>query len=99
MTEKINKVKVWKLNIDEKVGSETIEAALSDACKEVMQKAYPEGPYGVIERVDIKEKETTVFISGNQRTAEVFSKTLGTYAPHIKLTTLKAAQTDILKFI
>lgn len=98
MAEKISKVNVWKLKIDEKVERETIETALSDACREVMQKGYLEGSYGVIERVDIRGKETIVFISGNQRTAKIFSDTLATGVPRKKITFSKVSQSDVMKF-
>jgi hypothetical protein len=99
MVEKVSKMRVWKLKIDEKVERETIEAALSDACKKAMQKGYLEGAYGLIERVDIKEKETVVFISENPKTAQIFSDTLGAFVPRKKVTLSEVSRADITKFV
>ena len=95
---KSDKWKVWKFKIGKKVDPETVEAALEEACGEVMQKAYREGPYGLIERIDIREKETTVFISGNTRTASAFSKTFRARVPRTKMTLTPVAKTSIMKF-
>lgn len=91
-------MEIIKFKISEKVELKTVEAALTEALREVMQKGYPEGPYGLIQRVDIKEKETTVFISGNEQTGKIFANTLGVRAPNAKIAISKVHNLDIMRF-
>lgn len=96
--EKLSRVEAWKLQIAQKMELENVETILEEACKKIMEKAYPEGPHGVIERVDIREKETVVFISGNERTVKAFSDTLKEGIPRVKITALKVSQANIIAF-
>lgn len=89
------KIEVWKFKINEKTDLKTVEAALAEASRKVMEKAYPEGPYGLIERIDIRGKSTRVIISGNQKTAEEFSKALETHVPNAKVALSKVSQAAI----
>ena len=99
MEQRMSKIRIWKLKIDEKVERETIEAALSDACNKAVQKGYLEGACGLIERVDIKEKETVVFISENPKAAQIFSDTLAAFVPRKKIILSEVSRTDIIKFV
>jgi hypothetical protein len=98
MAEKLTKVKAWKLQIPRRVELEIVEAVLGEACRKVMEKSYPEGPYGMIERVEMRGKETMVFISGNERTVEAFSNALGARVPRVKISVSKVSQADVMKF-
>ena len=79
------KSRLWKLSINDATGLETVESAVAEACKKIIQRADPEGPLCLLERVDMREGETTVYITGNERTATELLRVLGTRMAQAKI--------------
>lgn len=92
-------MKVWKLVVTQKVSLEAVEAALTAACTEITQEQHPEGAYGMLDMVGIRERETIIFISGNERTATIFSKMIEESRPKTKVILSSVPPSEIKKLV
>jgi hypothetical protein len=87
---------VWKFDVGERVELDTVETLLAEAMQSVMREAHPEGPSGELQRVDLREKQTTVFMTGNGITATTFSNSLKKRFPSARVTKITSA--EIMRF-
>lgn len=97
MREKLIRTNIWKLEISEKMTVESVETALAESFKEVVQKADPEGADAIIDMIEIKEAKTIILCTGNEKTVKVFSKTLGACMPSAKVNITKVEPNEFEK--
>ena len=91
-------LKTWKVTIGNKIYPEKIEFLLADALRDILGKSLPEVTYGLIERIDVSEKETIVFVTGDETAVKVFSKVLKEYSPGVKIALSAVSPEDIRRF-
>jgi hypothetical protein len=92
-------VRVWKLVINRTTERGIIEKLLEKACTDVMRKAVPEGPFALIERIDLREKdnETIVFLRANEGTVREFQNAIQLQKLQVKEDILEMSKNDIVR--
>ena len=94
MNNKTTEVKVWKVIIGEKLNVEKVESVLKEV-SEIVQETGHESILEV-ERIDVKEDETVVFISGKGPAVDTFMKTLRVHSPKARSEVLEAKVDDLI---
>lgn len=89
---------VWKVNISKQFKLEDIESILGDSLSNGISQGSAGKLYGFLERVDISDKETTVYITGDEVTIKVFSEKCIKLTPNVKVVSSTISPSDVTKF-
>jgi transcriptional regulator of heat shock response len=76
---------VWKIEANKKLNVSIVNSSMSLATLQVMQDNSSVDHFAQIRSMKISENKTTMVLTGNKETANVFSKVLGTNAPNVNI--------------
>ena len=96
MNNKTTEVKVWKVSTGAKLNVEKVESILKEALG-MLQKMTRESTIMELQRIDVKEDETVVFISGKESAVNTFMKTLKVRSPKARPEVSETKASDLHK--
>lgn len=83
---------IWKIGIKQKLDIKDVETVVAEAQKNV-GKDFD----ALIERIDMKDNETTVFVSGNKDSAEAVEKKFNANLPKAITVKAEVKKNDLFK--
>jgi hypothetical protein len=86
--------RIWKIGIKQKLKVKDVEGVVAGAQKHV-GKDFD----ALIERIDMKDKETNVFVSGNKDSVEAVEKNLKANLPKAKTVKAEVKKNDLFKLM
>jgi hypothetical protein len=92
MKPKITQRSIWKIGIRQKLDIKDVEGVVGEA-----QKQIGKGFDALIERIDMKDNETNVFVSGESDSVETVEKAFSARLPKAKTTKTEVKKEDLLK--
>lgn len=78
-------IQVWTIEANKKLNASIVNSSMSLASLQVMQDNSSVRHFAQIRSIRITENKTTIVLTGNKETANVFSKVLGTYAQNVNI--------------
>jgi len=76
---------VWKIEANKKLNASIVNSSMSLAILQVMHDNSSVHHFAQIKSIRVTENMTTVVLTGNKETANVFSKVLGTHAQNVNI--------------
>ena len=76
---------VWKIEANKKLNVSIVKSSMSLATLQAMQDNSSVHHFAQIKSIRIKENKTTIVLTGNKETANVFSKVLGTHVQNVNI--------------
>lgn len=95
MNNKTTEVKIWKVIIGEKLNVEKVESILKEASETVQEMGHES--ILEIQRIDVKEDETVVFISDKGPAIDTFIKTLKVRSPKARSEVLEVKVSELYR--
>lgn len=92
MTTKKTQRSIWKIGIKQKLDIKDVEGVVEEAQKQIGKEFDV-----LIERIDMKDNETNVFISGETDSVETVEKTFTARLPKAKTAKIEIKKEDLLK--
>lgn len=92
MNKKTTQRSIWKIGIKQKLDFKDVEGIVEEA-----QKQIGKGFDALIERIDMKDNETNVFISGESDSVKTVEKAFNARLPKAKTAKTEVKKEDLLK--
>lgn len=92
MSTKTTQRSIWKIGINQKLDIKDVEGVVEET-----QNKIGKGFNALIERIDMKDNETNVFVSGETDSVETVEKTFASRLPKVKTAKIEVTKEDLLK--
>ena len=76
---------VWKIEANKKLNVSIVNSSMSLATLQIMQDNSSVHHFAQIRSIKLGKNKTTIVLTGNKETVNVFSKVLGTNAPNVNI--------------